>query len=88
LEVFLNVFVRVRFLAAMALAAVALNTGHVAQADDTTLKIATLPIDPTAAIFYAQELGYFKKAGLNVEISSFTNGGASGAALAARSTWA
>jgi len=50
-------------------------------ADDPVVRVATLPIDPTAEIFYAQELGFFKKAGISVEVSTFTNGGASAAAL-------
>jgi NitT/TauT family transport system substrate-binding protein len=53
-----------------------------ARADDPTISIGTLPIDATAEAYYAQEMGFFKKAGLNVTLSEFTSGGASAAALA------
>jgi NitT/TauT family transport system substrate-binding protein len=53
-----------------------------ARADGETIRVATLPIDATAAVYYADQIGYFKRAGVDVEISTFTNGAASGAALA------
>jgi NitT/TauT family transport system substrate-binding protein len=52
-----------------------------AQSPDTTLTIGTIPIDPTAEVYYAQEMGFFKKAGLNVTITPFTSGGAIAAAV-------
>jgi NitT/TauT family transport system substrate-binding protein len=52
-----------------------------AQSQDATLTIGTIPIDPTAEVYYAQEMGFFKKAGLNVTITAFTSGGAIAAAV-------
>jgi NitT/TauT family transport system substrate-binding protein len=52
-----------------------------AQAQEATLTIGTIPIDPTAEVYYAQEMGFFKKAGLNVTITPFTSGGAIAAAV-------
>ena len=52
-----------------------------AVADDATLTIGTIPIDPTAEVYYAQEMGFFKKAGLDVTITPFTSGGAIAAAV-------
>jgi NitT/TauT family transport system substrate-binding protein len=74
-----NRFLRAAFAAFAAL----MLLPHVAPAgaDDATLKIGTIPIDPTAEVYYAQELGFFKKAGLNVEITPFTSGGAIAAAV-------
>jgi NitT/TauT family transport system substrate-binding protein len=51
-------------------------------AEDAAIKIATIPIDGGAEVLYAQERGYFKKAGLNVEIQQISNGAAIAAAVA------
>jgi NitT/TauT family transport system substrate-binding protein len=59
-------------LAALALLPQATPAG----AQDATLTIGTIPIDATAEVYYAQEMGFFKKAGLNVTITPFTSGGA------------
>lgn len=45
----------------------------------TTVRVATNPIESGAEVFYAKEMGFFAKAGLNVEIQP----GSSGAAIAA-----
>jgi NitT/TauT family transport system substrate-binding protein len=47
-----------------------------------TLKVATTPLDSGAEVYYAQELGLFKKAGLTVQISSLSNGSAVAAGVA------
>jgi NitT/TauT family transport system substrate-binding protein len=52
-----------------------------AVAQDATITIGTIPIDPTAEVYYAQEMGFFKKAGLNVTITPFASGGAIAAAV-------
>ena len=41
----------------------------------TSVRIATLPIDGTALAYYANDLGYFKDAGLDVAIQNISNGG-------------
>lgn len=48
----------------------------------TTIHVITLPIEAGAEAFYAQQLGYFTKAGINVEIEPASNGGASASAVA------
>src|SRR5579885_15648 len=74
---------RSRFLK-LALLAVALSLGapHPGGAQETTLKIATIPIDVGAEVFYARDAGFFKKAGIDAQIQSITNGGAIAAAVA------
>jgi NitT/TauT family transport system substrate-binding protein len=39
-----------------------------------TLKVGATANDTFAEAYYAQDMGFFKKAGLNVELSTFTNG--------------
>lgn len=48
-----------------------------------TVKVAGLSIDLYAEGYYAQELGLFKKAGLNVDLQTFTNGGTATQAVTA-----
>jgi NitT/TauT family transport system substrate-binding protein len=48
-----------------------------------TLRIATNPIDSGAEVFYADDLGFFAKAGLSVQIQPGSNGAAIAAAVAA-----
>lgn len=66
-----------------ALAAVLLSASLVSPvgAADTTLRVATTPIDVGAEVYYAQDMGFFKKAGLDVEIQSISNGGAIASAV-------
>lgn len=47
----------------------------------TTIRIISVPIDVAAEPYYAVEMGFFKKAGLDAEISSLANGPAIIAAL-------
>ena len=63
-----------------ALAAPLLPAG--ARADDIPLRMATINIDSTAQPYYAQDGGFFKAAGLNVEFQQFNNGQAIAAAVA------
>jgi ABC-type nitrate/sulfonate/bicarbonate transport system substrate-binding protein len=53
----------------------------VARAASTSLRVGAAPTDATAQHFYAQDLGTFKAAGLDVEISELRNIGALSAAL-------
>jgi len=52
------------------------------RSQETRLKIATIPIDVGAEVFYARDAGFFKKAGIDAQIQSITNGGAIAAAVA------
>jgi NitT/TauT family transport system substrate-binding protein len=47
-----------------------------ATADDDTLRIVVIPVDGMAEVYYARDMGFFKKAGLDVEIQPITNGAA------------
>jgi NitT/TauT family transport system substrate-binding protein len=47
-----------------------------------TLRIGTTPYDAGAQPYYAQALGYFKDAGINVEITAMSSGAAIAAAVA------
>lgn len=70
---------------ALALAAAVLTAlcAHAAQAQDiTTLRVGALPTDGTSVVFYAKELGYFERAGLNVEITTMSSGPVIAAAVA------
>lgn len=44
------------------------------------VRVATSANDAAAVVYYAQELGYFKRAGIDVEIQALNNGGAALAA--------
>jgi NitT/TauT family transport system substrate-binding protein len=48
---------------------------------DDSLRIGALLLDNTAEVFYARELGMFKRAGLDVDITTFPSGGAAASAL-------
>jgi NitT/TauT family transport system substrate-binding protein len=48
----------------------------------TTIHVMTVPIDAGAEVYYAKELGFFAKAGLDVDIQPAANGGAAAAAVA------
>jgi NitT/TauT family transport system substrate-binding protein len=47
-----------------------------------TLRIATLPIDGGSAVFYAQDQGFFREAGLSADTQIISNGAAITAAVA------
>jgi NitT/TauT family transport system substrate-binding protein len=46
------------------------------------VRVGTIPIDNGAEVFYAQDQGFFRKAGLDVALTPMTNGGAIVAAVA------
>jgi ABC-type nitrate/sulfonate/bicarbonate transport system substrate-binding protein len=48
----------------------------------TLLHVMTVPIDAGAEVYYAKEMGFFSKEGLDVDIQAAANGGASAAAVA------
>lgn len=69
---------RAGFLATLPL--VAATAGR-ADAQTTPLRVGALPTDGFAEAYYAADMGFFAKAGLNAEISSFHNGGEISAAI-------
>jgi len=72
-----HTFSRVLFIAAVC----TLACGPLA-ASAETLHIATTPIDVGAQVYYAQDMGFFKKAGLDVDIQTVSNGAAIASAVA------
>ena len=69
---------RTGFLAAIPLA---VATTQIAAAQTAPLRIGTLLTDTFAEAYYAADMGFFAKAGLNVEIQSFRNAGEISAAV-------
>lgn len=62
------------FIAAIAGAPLLSRTAAAQTAAQAALRIATVPIDSGMQVHYAQDLGYFAKAGLTVDIETITNG--------------
>lgn len=69
--------------AATVLLVAALCLPTVADPPLVTLKVATTPIDIGAQALWAKDQGFFKKAGLDVEVSLISNGAAIASAVAA-----
>jgi NitT/TauT family transport system substrate-binding protein len=70
---------------ALALAAVLLGSAAApltARADDPSIVVGTAGKETDAEVYYAQDMGFFKKAGLNVEIQTLANGAAVASAVA------
>jgi NitT/TauT family transport system substrate-binding protein len=65
--------------AAFACAALA---GGLGAQDLPTVRVITPPIDAGAQAFFAREMGFYKKAGLNVEVATANSGAAVAAAVA------
>ncbi len=53
-----------------------------AQQPLTVVKVASVPLDVTGNVYYAYDLGYFAKAGLDVQITTLVTGGSAAAAVA------
>jgi NitT/TauT family transport system substrate-binding protein len=66
----------------LAATVIALIAAPVRADDPATLRISTNPIDSGAEVYYADDLGYFAKAGLTVDIQPGSNGAAIAAAVA------
>ncbi len=62
------------FIASAAGAAVAMTASR-AHAQTTKIRVGIIPIDAGAQAFYAEEMGFFRRAGLDVEIVRNSNGG-------------
>jgi NitT/TauT family transport system substrate-binding protein len=60
----------------------ALATSRALAQTSTTIRVITLPIDAGAEAYYATQLGYFTKAGIDAQIVPASNGGASAEAVA------
>src|ERR1700727_1933143 len=74
---------RLMRLLALATVAVLFAASVPARADDANaIRVLALPIDLYAQAYYAQDLGLFKSAGLDVEITTLANGGVTATALA------
>lgn len=73
---------RSRFLATGAAGAAAIAFPNVVLGEAATLRVGATANDTYAEAYYAQDLGYFKDAGLNVTLSTFANGGAVAAGVA------
>lgn len=61
-------------LLSMTLGAVAAQARPV-RAQSTTIRLGTVGVEEAAMVYYAQERGFFKAAGLDVAFSTFPNGG-------------
>jgi NitT/TauT family transport system substrate-binding protein len=73
-----------RFLAAGAavLTAVALLTGPAFAQTDGPIRVALFPSEASGQLYYALDLGYFRRAGLDVQMVELKNGSAIAAAVA------
>ena len=72
---------RLLALFAASLALTLVPSRGVRAADPVKLRIAVIPTEVSAAAYYANDLGYFRDAGIDVEISSLANGNAATAAV-------
>ncbi len=79
----MTAFSRSQWLGASAAAAAgcALALPRLAAAQNAALKIGVPPAEPSGPAYYAYELGYFKQAGLDVELQVLENGSAIAAAI-------
>ncbi len=68
--------------AALICALLAFFAGPVRAQTNPTIRIATTPIDLGAQALYANDLGFFKRAGLDVELSVLTSGSVVASAVA------
>ena len=67
---------------ALLVAALAIMPSGIRADDLPTIRIGTTPIDAGAEPYYAQAMGFFKAAGINVQIQAFSNGAVLSAAVA------
>jgi NitT/TauT family transport system substrate-binding protein len=80
--IFLRRLRNVRFAAAIAvIAGLIAPPATQAQPALTVLTVGTLSSDNSAAVYYAQELGIFKKYGIDAQISAYTSGPVTAAAV-------
>jgi NitT/TauT family transport system substrate-binding protein len=72
----------VRFWAFVAALSMLAATRAFAADDPNAIHVLAVPIDLYAGAYYAQDLGLFRAAGLNVDITTLANGGVTATALA------
>jgi NitT/TauT family transport system substrate-binding protein len=74
---------RASFLASASgtLGALALGGGLAPARAAETVRFGTLPIDPAMECYYAQDMGFFEKAGIDAQIQAFSSGGAVAAGI-------
>lgn len=78
----MNAFRRLAFISFAALMGFAMTAAsRAADAPLTVVNVINLPADNSAEVYYAQELGFFKDAGLDVRVTGMGNSGAVIAAL-------
>jgi NitT/TauT family transport system substrate-binding protein len=75
---------REQFVGTAAVAGLALSSGlrPARAADPIVLNVGTLPVDTSAVVFYAQDQGFFKAAGLDVRIQTMASGPVTAQAVA------
>jgi NitT/TauT family transport system substrate-binding protein len=73
---------RSAFLGAVPLLGIAAATGVASAQTAPLLRVGAVPVDGFAEAFYARDMGFFDKAGLNVEITTFNNGSGATTAMA------
>lgn len=73
---------RTSFVFALLVAALTIAPAATRADDMPTIRIGTTPIDAGAEPYYAQAMGFFKAAGINVEIQAMANGSVLSAAVA------
>jgi NitT/TauT family transport system substrate-binding protein len=67
---------RAAVLSSIALLVCATGAAGKADAPLQTIRVATVPVDAGAEVYYAQKMGFFKANGLDVQITGLTNGAA------------
>ena len=67
---------RTAVLLTSAFLACATGAAGLADAPLQTIRVATVPVDAGAEVYYAQKMGFFKANGLDVQITGLTNGAA------------
>jgi NitT/TauT family transport system substrate-binding protein len=81
--VYLPAQIRIRVIGAIVAVAITATAFTPASAQtEPTLRVGTTPYDAGAQPYYAAALGYFKDAGINVEITAMSSGAAIAAAVA------
>ncbi len=71
-----------KIIAVAVMALASLLAGPLGAQSNATIRIATTPIDLGAQALYANDLGFFKRAGLDVELSVLTSGSVVASAVA------
>jgi NitT/TauT family transport system substrate-binding protein len=73
---------RCAFLGTVPLLGVAAATATASAQTPAVMRVGAVPVDGFAEAFYARDMGFFDRAGLNVEITTFNNGSGATQAVA------